>query len=79
MDNKKYLKWKKQHCNKNNQPNPPTPPTPVVGSLTLQGMRDLAIPYKTSYEYTCDGGTLSVDGDLPNGFHFDGKTLTFDG
>jgi hypothetical protein len=42
-------------------------------------MRDLAVPFKSTYEYTCTGGTLSIDGALPSGFTFSGNTLTFNG
>jgi hypothetical protein len=40
-------------------------------------MRDLAVPYKSTYEYTCTGGTLSIDGALPTGFTFENNTIEY--
>jgi hypothetical protein len=53
---------------------------PVTNAiLDIQGMRDLAVPYRSTYKYECNGGTLSVDGDLPEGFTFSNNTITFSG
>jgi hypothetical protein len=59
-------------CSQNNHPTPTTDKT-----LNIEGMRDLAVPYKNTYKYECKNGTLSIDGDLPTGFKFQNNTLTY--
>jgi hypothetical protein len=39
-------------------------------------MRDLAVPYRTTYEYQCNGATLTAEG-LPENFTFANNTLTY--
>jgi hypothetical protein len=56
-------------------------PAPTYSDdLSIQGVRVLAVPHKTVYEYSCKGGQLTADSDLPSSdFTFDGQTLTYIG
>jgi hypothetical protein len=44
--------------------------------LVIQGMRELAVPYRKTYQYKCEGGTIDVDGYLPDIFTFNKETNT---
>jgi hypothetical protein len=52
-------------------------PIHTIGTLDIQGMRDIPVPFKNDFKYTCTDGTLSVDGILPDNFIFENDTLTY--
>jgi hypothetical protein len=69
-----YAIWHSQ----NNQPEPipPTPTPTIVKTLNIEGTRDLAVPYRTTYKYQCNGATLTAE-ELPDIFKFENNILTY--